>query len=215
MMKKILIILTVAILICTVVSADGANSAVDNYFNGEKNFTDLEGYGWAKEPIYKLAQYGLIDDDGGRVYPHKDISRAEFTKLVIGAFGLYDFDAECNFVDVDKSSEYYPYIASAYELGIINGVTSEKFGIEEFLSRQDMATIIYRTTQKYGTPLTDFPELDFVDTEEIDDYATEAVSALVGINAVSGNLSYEFLPKNNAKFAEACKILYYIMLKNT
>ena len=87
--------------------------------------------------------------------------------------------------------------------------------MDEYLLRQDMATIIYRTTEKYGTKLTDKPVLDFVDASDIDGYASEAVSALVGAKAVSGDENYCFLPKTNANFAEACKILYYIMLKNT
>lgn len=215
MMKKISLLLAVVLLLSTAVFADGAESAVDNYFDNEKVFTDLDGYGWAEPAIYYLAEYGLIEDDMGRVYPQKYINRAEFTKLIIGAFGLYDFEAQCNFTDVDKSSEYYPYIASAYELGIIKGVSGDRFGMDEYLLRQDMATIIYRTVQKYGAQLTEKPALDFVDTADIDEYAREAVSALVGAKAVSGNSDYRFLPKNNANFAEACKILYHIILKNT
>ena len=207
--------MAVVLMFVWTVYADGSKTATDNYFNNNREFTDLEGYHWAEPAIYYLAEYGLIEDDAGKVYPKKYITRAEFTKLIIGVFGLYDYSAQCDFTDVDKSSEYYPYIASAYELGIINGVGYGKFGVDEYLLRQDMATIIYRTVQKYGNPLTEKPVLDFVDTANIDDYAKDAVSALVGAKAVSGNLDYQFLPKNNANFAEACKILYYIMLKNT
>ena len=214
-MRKVSILLIAVLMITAVSFADGADSAVDNYFNSKVIYTDLAGYEWAQEAIYHLANYGLIEDDMGKVYPQKYINRAEFTKLIIGAFGLYDHNADCNFSDVDKSSEYYPYIASAYELGIINGINDYEFGMEGYLLRQDMATIIYRTVEKYGNKFTERSELHFVDTCDIDDYAIEAVSALVGAQAVSGNLNYEFLPKNNANFAEACKILYYIILKNT
>lgn len=215
MIRKISIILAVLLTIGTMTFANGVNSAADNYFDNKKVYTDLVGYEWASDAIYFLADYGLIEDSMGKVNPQKYITRGEFTKLIIGAFGLYDFNAECNFEDVNKTSEYYPYIASAYSLGIINGVSPQKFGINDCLLRQDMATIIYRTVQNYGNPLTKKSELNFVDTCDIDDYAIEAVSALVAAKAVSGNLDYQFLPKNNANFAEACKILYYIMLKNT
>ena len=206
-MKKISVILSVLFLFNTAVLADGPGNAVDNYFKNEKVYYDLAGYEWAEEAIYYLADFGLIDDQNGMVYPQKYITRAEFTKLIVGAFGLYDYDAECSFADVSKDSEYYPYIAAAYKLGIIMGMSSDWFGAGEYLLRQDMATIIYRTVQKYGPRLNDKPSLDFADTDEIDEYAKEAVSALVGAKAVSGNLDYRFLPKNNANFAEACKIL--------
>lgn len=214
-MRIITLLLITILSFNTVAFADGAKDAVDNYFDNKVTYTDLKGFEWAEDAIYYLADYGLIDDVKGRVYPENYITRAEFTKLIIGAFGLYDFDAECDFADVDKNSEYYPYIASAYKLGIINGTREGWFGMDEYLLRQDLATIIYRTTEKYGPKLTEKPVLDFVDTAEVDDYAKDAVSALVGAKAVSGDENYNFLPKTNANFAEACKILYYIMLKNT
>ena len=215
MIKKISFILIFVLLFGTCAYADGAGTAVDNYFENKKTYTDLDGYDWAEPAIYYLAEFGLVEDDMGRVYPQKHITRADFTKLIIGAFGLYDYDAQCDFSDVPKDSTYYPYIASAYKLGIINGVGNGRFGMDEYLMREDMATIIYRTVQKYGTPLTEYPELDFVDKDDIFDYAKQPVSALVGAKAVSGNQDYMFLPKNKANFAEACKILYYIMIKNT
>ena len=102
----------------TVAFADGANDAVNNYYDNKVKYIDLEGFEWAEQAIYHLAEYGLINDADGRVYPESYISRAEFTKLIIGAFGLYDYTAECDFEDVDKKSEYYPYIATAYKLGL-------------------------------------------------------------------------------------------------
>lgn len=214
MIKKLFILFLLSALSVTVL-ADGQQGAVDNYYGNKTEYVDLEGFEWASPAIYHLAEYGLIDDDNGRVYPQRYINRAQFTKLLIGAFGLYDFDAECSFDDLDKSSEYYPYIASAYKLGIVKGVRIDTFGINENLLRQDMATMIYRTALLCGMDMSKKPVLDFVDTKSIDGYARDAVSALVGMDAVSGNLSYQFLPKKEANFAEACKILYYIMLKNT
>ena len=215
MIKKVFLLLIIVLVFSTAVFADGASDAVNNYFDNEKEYVDLAGFEWAEDAIYYLSEYGLIEDEKGYVHPQNYISRAEFTKLIIGAFGLYDFDAKCDFEDVDVKSEYYQYIASAYELGIINGTRQGWFGMEEYLLRQDMATIIYRTIQKCGIRLDEKPVLDFADSEEIDGYAKEAVSALVGAKAVSGDEYYCFLPKINANFAEACKIIYYIMIKNT
>ncbi len=215
MIKKIFSLLTIVFIFSTAVFADGASDAVNNYFDNKGEYVDLAGFEWAEDAIYYLSEYGLIKDDKGYVYPQNYISRAEFTKLIIGAFGLYDFDAECDFEDVGAGSEYYQYIASAYKLGIINGTKEGWFGMDEYLLRQDMATIIYRTIKKCGIELVEKPALDFADSEEIDGYAKEAVSALVGAKAVSGDENYCFLPKTNANFAEACKIIYYIMLKNT
>jgi len=215
MIRKLSLLLVIVLMLNTAVFADGADNAVSNYFDSKTEYVDLAGYEWAREAIYYLSGYGVIKDNNGYVHPENYISRAEFTKLIIGAFGLYDFDAECSFTDVDKNSEFYQYIASAYQLGIIKGTEEGRFGMDEYLLRQDMATIIYRTAQKCGMELDEKPVLDFKDTTDIDSYAKDAISALVGAKAVSGNENYCFLPKINANFAEACKIVYYILLKNT
>ena len=214
MIKKILIFLLLTIC-STTAFADGPQGAVENYYNNKTEYVDLTGFEWASPSIYHLSEYGLIDDDNGRVYPQKYVTRAEFTKLLVGAFGLYDFDAQCSFGDLDKTSEYYPYIASAYKLGIVKGVRTDWFGMEENLLRQDMVTMIYRTALLCKIDMSKKADVDFADASSIDGYAREAVSALAGAGAVSGNLSYQFLPKKEANFAEACKILYYVILKNT
>ena len=214
MIKKILIFLLLTIC-STTAFADGPQDAVENYYNNKTEYVDLAGFEWASPAIYHLSEYGLIDDDSGKIYPQKYINRAEFTKLLVGAFGLYDFDAQCSFGDLDKTSKYYPYIASAYKLGIVKGVRTDWFGMEENLLRQDMVTMIYRTALLCKIDMSKKADVDFADASYIDGYAREAVSALAGAGAVSGNLSYQFLPKKEANFAEACKILYYVILKNT
>ena len=217
MRNLIALILAFACLV-PIAFADGSQNAVDNYFGNldEKPvYTDLSQVEWAREAINYLADYGVIHDDNGAVNPKRYVTRQEFTELIVGAFGVYDSTAECRFTDVSKSSFYYPYIASAYRLGIINGISEIEFGTQQLLSRQDMATIIFRMGEKCGVIFDEKAELGFGDADQIDVYAKDAVSALVGAGAVSGDENYNFLPKNPSTFAEACKIVYYLMLKNT
>ena len=79
MIKKIALILVVSLAICTFAYADGADTAVDNYYENKNTFIDLEGYSWAEPAIYYLAEYGLVKSVNGRVYPQNYITRADFT----------------------------------------------------------------------------------------------------------------------------------------
>ena len=135
-MRKIAAVTMVFVFMTVTVFAEGSQNALDNWienYGPAPVYTDIDDVSWAKEAIYHLSQYGVIHDDNGAVYPHRFISRNEFAELIIGSFGMYDPKAECNFTDVKKDSFYYPYIASAYEPGIIKGVSETQFGGELYL----------------------------------------------------------------------------------
>ena len=197
------------------VYADRIDSAVDSGYEIDKNYTDLKDVPWAEEAILYLADFGVIHSDNGKVNPQRYINRSEFVELIVGAFGLYDYSADCDFEDVDKDSFYYPYIASAQKCGIITGISEKRFGAKEYLTRQDMAVIIYRTAIFCGIDLSQKAVLHFSDNDLIDEYAYDAISSLVAVKAVSGTENNQFLPKKLSTFAESCKIVYYVLLKNT
>lgn len=214
-MRKFLCFVLTFFVLSTVVCADRIDSAIENGYETDKNYTDLDSVPWAKDAIIYLADFGVIHQNNGKVEPQRYINRSEFVELIVGSFGLYDYSADCDFEDVDKTSFYYPYIASAYKCGIINGTSEKRFGAREYLSRQDMATIIYRTAVFCGIDLSEKSELSFSDNDQISSYAYDAISSLVSAKAVSGTENNKFLPKKLSTFAESCKIVYYVLLKNT
>ena len=61
--------------------------------------------------------------------PEKPVTRAEFVKMAITAFGLVDSDAVAEFNDVNVSEWSYPYIASAQKYGILQekNITIRRF----------------------------------------------------------------------------------------
>ncbi|MBR0277625.1 MAG: S-layer homology domain-containing protein, partial [Clostridia bacterium] len=162
-----------------------------------------------------IAKFGLIKDDSGKVYPKRAITRGEFVKMLVSVFGVCDTDAQCDFADVKKESDIYKYVATLYQDGVVKGISDTAFGVDDNITRQDMVTIIYRFALKHGIDLNYQSNLDFNDSDDIADYAKESVSALVGAGAVNGDDNHCFLPKKISTFAETCKIIYYLMLKNT
>ena len=73
--------------------------------------------------------------------------------MIIKAFDLLEDSASASFDDVKDTEWYYPYVASAYKKGIINGVSDTNFGVALTLTREDMAVIIYRAMQFKGIVL--------------------------------------------------------------
>jgi hypothetical protein len=114
---------------------------------------------------------------------------------------------------VAESLKYLPtslleYVNIAVANGIINGVDGKNFGAGRNITREDIATIIYRIAKNQGLfGASDEKEL-FNDDANIADYAREAVYALKENEIISGNGNGGFMPKAYASRAEAAKIVY-------
>ena len=106
---------------------------------------------------------------------------------------------------MDKNAWYAGYIAAAYESGIINGVSERRFGIGENITREQAATVIYRIVKEKR--IDSETEAKCSDTEDISEYAREAVEFLYGKGIVSGDNGGRFLPKNNLAREEAAKMI--------
>lgn len=171
----------------------------------EFEFEDVGRDFWGYDAIYELAEVGVIAKD--KVYrPNDNITREEFVKLAVEAFGLYNTSAQCNFVDVAEDAWYYKYVASAVESNIISGISETSFGAGKLITREDMAVIIARVLDSKGYGIAE-SECYFADALQISKYALNAVSGLCKMGILSGMGENNFAPKSNATRAEAAVIL--------
>ncbi len=90
-------------------------------------FEDVEGTKY-ESAVTSLTDLGVINGyPDGTFKPDKNITRAEFCKVVIKSLGL-DYDgstAPTVFTDVPSSHWASGYVQAAYELGIVNGEPRE------------------------------------------------------------------------------------------
>ncbi len=176
-----------------------------------KLFTDLESVPWAEDSILNLQARGILSGDGNGLFgPERNITREEFLKLVMKAFNIStSTHGSVAFRDVDESAWYYEYVLSAYEMGIIQGISDTEFGIGENITRADMAVIIKRTMKLNGYD-TDPVEIAFVydDFADIPEYAQESVFALSEAGLMNGVGDNCFAPLSRATRAEAAVSIY-------
>jgi hypothetical protein len=177
-------------------------------------FSDLSSAEWAKEAITSLYNNGIINGKTASTFaPNDDITRAEFAKIVVKAFGLEDTSANTSeFSDVSPSDWYYTSVASAYNSGIIKGYENGEFGVNDKITRQDMAVIIYRAAQAAGKSITAVKDgVIFDDAAGISTYAAEAVDALQKAGVINGMTETTFAPKSTATRAQAAQMIYGIV----
>ncbi|UKS28159.1 S-layer homology domain-containing protein [Paenibacillus sp. HWE-109] len=175
------------------------------------SFGDMKGYTWANEGVLGLAAREVVNGRSeGHYMPAGEVTRAEFVKMLIQLFDLADTSATAAFTDVDAGAWYYNSIASAQKIGLIQGKDDGSFGVNDQISREDMAVLIYRaskiisstTAQASGTTS------NFLDGDQISTYAKDAVWAATQAGLMDGVAEGYFDPKGKSTRAQAATVIY-------
>lgn len=175
-------------------------------------FDDLDSVEWAREPICKLAEMGVLRGKEYRLfYPNDNITREEFVKMLTVAYKLNIENKTDKFTDVNADDWFMPYVAAALENGIVNGVSDDMFGTGQNITRQDLAVMAYNAALKNGVEFNTEGVQKFSDDDKISDYAKTAVYALKSQDIVNGIDGKNFAPQDTATRAEAAKILYALI----
>lgn len=172
----------------------------------ESGFDDLQSSHWAYNAVMSLVQKKIMEGTSDSTFdPNANTTREQFVKIIVGTL-----NTELSFKDADPSAWYYRYLCTAVKQGLINGLTEDGFGIGNSISRQDAATILYRTRESFN--LAEKTESQaFADDEQISDYAKEAVCFLKNCGVLSGNDNNEFMPTKSLSRAEAAMLFYNVL----
>lgn len=169
-------------------------------------FTDIKDFAWAKEAILALYDKKIIAfPTDGRFRPADNITRAEFVKMIVQALGISP-EGECTFTDVSSEHWSYPYLAAAQSHMIIKGSDDGSFGVNEPITRQDMAVMIYRAFAMNGVEGE-----PFADDGQIAPYAKEAVYALRAAGLINGMGDGKFVPLEYANRAQAAQVIFGLL----
>lgn len=178
------------------------------------HFTDLTGYDTAKPSVEFLYDAGVAKGYGNGTYgPGRSISRGEFTVMVYRAFELPNAQSSYSFPDVPLDQFYAPAVAAAKALGIVQGY-GEAFMPESTITRQDAMTIVMRAMEATGrtVPYVSTSILQsYADGNQVSNYATVPVSAMVYLGAVDVNAARQIRPFAPLTRAEMAVLLHYIL----
>lgn len=195
----------------SVIDADDINQIT----GGNSGFPDVASSHWASGYIQFVKDNKIMQgDENGLFKPDDSITREEWVKTILTAFVIDTKDAKCDFGDVDEERWSYPYIAKAFEMMIINGVSDTEFVPAESISRQDAAVIFYRGAK--AAREDGFSEIEmssFTDAEDIADYAIEPINLLYKLKVLNGYEDGSFRPNAPITRAEAAKMIYTALEK--
>ncbi len=177
----------------------------------EVSFNDTKLASWGAGYINSLSARGVIDGmSPGEFRPNGTVTRAEFIKMLILSLDLLDSSADCSYQDVDTSDWFYPYIATAYKLGIVP--SSTKFYPNSAITRQDMAAYSYKAAYASEVTLpTTLSASSFTDDGKISAASRASVTAMQRAGILSGFPDGSFGPGRSTTRVQASKVIYMIL----
>lgn len=173
------------------------------------DFTDLDITAWYHEAVDYALENGMMSGYGSGVFgPNNSLSRAMLCQIL---YNLEDRPAtgQSAFDDVANTAWYADAVTWANANGIVSGYGDGCFGPNDAITREQLATILWRYAQfkGYDTTQGGMAIREFSDYETISDYAVDAMTWAVNTGVVGGYEDKTLRPRNGATRAQVAQML--------
>lgn len=179
-----------------------------------KAYVDVPGEEhWAHVGIDFVLKTGLFYGTSEITFsPDAAMTRAMLVTVLYRLEGKPETTADNPFEDVADGTWYTDAVVWAAENGIVAGVAGGIFDPDGAITREQMATILYRYTQYKGLTLNDGDYVEeYPDIDEVSSYAAQAMrwanaeGLINGVRRSDGTVT--LAPKDNATRAQVAAIL--------
>ena len=164
---------------------------------------------WAKDSI-DIANAVGITNKSQPYYYHNNITREEFCELI------YNFIISTNktitapvtdsFTDTKNEK-----ILMLNGLGIVNGKTATEFAPDDYLTREEAATIIIRMVNKVVPMEATEMWFEYDDITEISDWASSSIQTISNLGFMNGVGNNRFAPKDTYTTEQAIVTLVRVL----
>ena len=156
---------------------------------GKNPFADVDEDDWFYQDVLFVLEKGLMNGaEADKFAPTANLSRTMLVTVLYRHAGAPEVDGAASpFSDVSAGQWYSDAVVWAAECGLATGYGDGRFGTDDRITRQDLATLLLRYMKLAGmeTPLP-VPSVVFADASAIADYAAEAMQVLYGAGILRG-----------------------------
>ena len=202
-MKKRLLSLALALcLVCSLLPGTALAA-------GENPFTDVPASHWAHDDLTYVYENDLMNGTDGSLFsPESTTTRAQVVTVLYRLAGQPAADWENPFWDVPASAWFHDAVTWAWENDITGGVSSTHFGAGNAVTREQLATFLYRYAQDQGYDTSARADLSgYSDAGLVSSYATEALSWANATGLITGTTGTTLSPQGSATRAQVATIL--------
>lgn len=166
---------------------------------------DVSPSDWYYDAVEYVLSQGYFSGAGNGLFlPQDQLSRAHMAQVLWTMAGSPD-GAVSSFSDVPTSQWYYKPVSWCQQKELILGYATGSFGPTDLLSREQMATILYRYA---NSPAADYSLSRFSDADKVSSWALDAMSWAVSNRLLSNTDSGALNPQELVTRGELAAVIY-------
>lgn len=175
------------------------------------SFLDVKESDWFYDAVSYAVENGLMSGMSKDIFaPNTPLTREMLAVVLYNLEGQPESTGVNAFTDVKADMWYTDAILWANEKGIVAGYDNGAYGVGDFITREQFATILYRYAQFKGYDVSvgaDTNILSYADALTISDYAYPAMQWACGAGIMSGMDDGTLMPQGKTTRAEAATML--------
>ncbi|UKS24487.1 S-layer homology domain-containing protein [Paenibacillus sp. HWE-109] len=183
-------------------------------------FADMENH-WAKDAVNNMGSRMVIEGTGGSLFsPDREITRAEFTAIVVRGMGLKLEKGTAPFTDVKASDWYSSAINTAYGIQLISGFDTGEFHPNDKITREQAMVIIAKAMKmtelkaKLSAQAADAALRPYLDADKAANWAQNSIADCLQAGIVTGRSDKALAPKALITRAEVAVIVQKLLQKS-
>ena len=173
----------------------------------DNGFVDIKGH-WAEDSINYVVENGLFGGTDKGFEPELSMNRAMLVTILYRLAGSPVADPN-SFTDVNDTAWYSQAVSWAAANDIVNGYSDGRFGPNDPITREQLATILWRYAKSQAMDVSvgeDTNILSYEDAFDISEYAFAPLQWACGEGIIGGKPGGLLDPQGGATRAQAAAI---------
>lgn len=177
--------------------------------NNGSHFVDVAPNAWYEDAVEWVVAEGLMNGTSYNTFsPDVTTSRGMIVTILHRLEKCDPNFERASFTDVAPDAYYADAVAWASSKGIVTGYDSTTFGPDDNITREQLASILYRYAKYKGYDVSKADDLRaFEDANTVSDYARPAMEWAVAEKLVNGLTDTLLVPGGHASRAQVAAIL--------
>lgn len=203
-----LVVLTSLIVVYASMTSSGGAEVDASDGTKQIVFDDVKENDWFYDDVQYVKENGLMTGtDENSFSPNGVTTRG----MIVTVLWRNEGSPKANydgFDDVKSDKYYYQAVSWAYDNEIVSGYDSKTFGAEDDITREQLATIMFRYANFKNYDTTNKEALSkFNDSNKVSDYAVSAFEWALANRIITGTSETTLEPQGNALRSQVAAIL--------
>lgn len=141
-------------------------------------YVDVSSDAWYYEAVnYVTAKCLMIGTDANVFSPNMNLTRGQMVTILYRMANSPAVEGTAPFTDVAEGRYFADAVVWAYQNGIAKGMTDTAFGPDSDITREQMATFLYRFAEKNGVDMSQEAAWSgFEDAGKVSTFAKDAMA---------------------------------------